>query len=297
MSRRAIVTGATGFVGSNLVRRLIEDGWQVSIITRDNSNYDKLDGLEGQISTFTYDGTVERMLEIFSIVKPDIVFHTAALVLTDHQPDQIDALILSNILFGTHLLEAMDKNQVNKMINTGTSWQHFEDAEYDPVCLYAATKQAFEAILTYYSNVKGIKIITLKLLDNYGAGDTRPKLLALLNKLRQSTNQTLGMTKGEQIINLVHIRDVTNAYLVSAERLLNNWVQEYESYSVSTEERLSVKQLVELIEEILELKLPIEWGARPYREREVMIPWSSDLKLPGWEPEVSLRAGLQKYLT
>lgn len=295
MSRRAIITGATGFIGSNLVKRLVEDDWQVNIIIRDKSTYDQFRGVEEQISVFTYDGTIDRMLEIFSVVKPDIVFHIASLFLADHQPNNIDALIQSNILFGTHLLEAMARNDVKKFINTGTSWQHFEDSEYDPVCLYAATKQAFEAVMTYYSKVKGIKMITLKLFDTYGAGDTRPKLLALLNKLRLSNEEKLGMSGGEQILSLVHIQDVMSAYQISAKRLLDNLVEESESYTVASNERVSIKQLVEIIEDILNLKLSIEWGARPYREREVMKPWSKGINVPGWEAKVSLRAGLYDY--
>ncbi|MNP45814.1 hypothetical protein D3C76_1397660 [compost metagenome] len=77
--------------------------------------------------------------------------------------------------------------------------------------------------------------------------------------------------------------------------MLNNLVTHSESYSVSTEEEVSLKQLVEIIETILDENLTIEWGARPYRTREVMIPWSKGLKLPGWEPQINLRAGLKEY--
>lgn len=295
MSRRAVITGATGFIGSNVVKKLVEDGWHLSIITRDKSAYDQLRGIEKQISIFIYDGTVERMIEIVAIAKPDIVLHIASLFLADHKSNDIDALIQSNILFGTHLLEAMAQNGVDKMVNTGTSWQHYEDSDYNPVCLYAATKQAFEAILTYYSKVKGIKTITLKLLDTYGSGDTRPKLLSLLNKIRMSNNEILGMSGGEQILNLVHIHDVISAFQISANRLLANLVEESESYAVATSEKVSIKQLVEIIEDILDMKLSIEWGARPYRDREVMNPWSNGPKLPGWDPKVSLKAGLKDY--
>ena len=296
MSKKAIVTGATGFVGSNLVAKLIEEGWQVGVIVREESKYEQFESME-HVSIFFYNGTVEILIEIIATFKPDIVFHLASLFLSSHRPSEINALIQSNILFGTHLLEAMAQNGVSRFVNTGTSWQHFENHEYDPVCLYAATKQAYEDIVTYYARVYEIKAITLKLFDTYGTGDSRLKLLALLNNLRYEQNNMLGMSPGDQIINLVHIKDVINAYILSSERLLSNLVLETESYAVSANEEVSIKELVMLIEQILHAKLPIQWGIRPYRSREVMIPWNKGTRLPGWEPKISLIEGLHDYFS
>ncbi|MDN4066520.1 NAD(P)-dependent oxidoreductase [Paenibacillus vini] len=294
MIKKALVTGATGFIGSNLVAKLLEDGWQVSIIVRKESNLDHLVGTKSRIKIFSYDGTVERMLEIMSTAEPDIVFHLASLFLAEHKAEDINSLFQSNILFGTHLLEAMVKNDVKMLINTGTSWQHFENYDYNPVCLYAATKQAYEDILAYYVNAKEIKAITLKLFDTYGSKDPRPKLLAFLKKMRYS-NDILEMSGGDQIINLVHINDVIKAYLMGAERLLNNLVTDTETYAVSSDEVVSLKQLVKIIETFDGENLPIKWGARAYRNREVMTPWSKGIRLPGWEAEITLRDGLREY--
>ena len=63
---------------------------------------------------------------------------------------------------------------VKILVNTGTSWQHYENKDYSPVNLYAATKQSFEAILQYYVEVASLKAITLKLFETYGLDDPRP---------------------------------------------------------------------------------------------------------------------------
>ena len=67
----------------------------------------------------------------------------------------------SNITFGTQLVEAMVANGCYQFVNTGTSWQHYENDEYNPVNLYAATKQAFEDILRYYVETSALRVITL----------------------------------------------------------------------------------------------------------------------------------------
>lgn len=296
MLRKALVTGAPGFIGSNLVRGLINDNWHVSVVIREESSLEQLRDVIDQISIYSYDGTVGKMIQIMSIIEPNIVFHLASLFLVDHKPTDIDALIQSNILLGTHLLEAMANCGVTNLINTGTSWQHFENQEYNPVCLYAATKQAYEAIVSYYVQVKNLKVITLKLYDTYGTNDPRPKLLALLKKLIR-TSDTIEMSGGDQRLNLVHINDVIKAYLISADRLLDNQVSNSETYAVSANELLSLKQLVVIIEEITGTRLSIEWGGRPYRDREVMEPWNNGNKLPNWEPIIDIRNGLRDYFS
>jgi nucleoside-diphosphate-sugar epimerase len=102
------------------------------------------------------------------------------------------------------------------------------------------------------------------------------------------------MSKGEQLIDLVYVDDVVNAYLIAANRVLNNELENHEIYAVSSEERLGLKDLITLYLQITKIDVQIEWGARPYRIREVMIPWWNGKKLPGWTPKVSLLDGIQK---
>jgi nucleoside-diphosphate-sugar epimerase len=146
----ALVTGATGFVGSRLVKKLVCDGWVVHIIVRDGSKLTELKEIVGDIHIHEYDGSSSSMTEIVSSSNPSVVFHLASLFLSEHKSDQINDLIDSNITFGTQLLEAMVTCQVYNLVNTGTSWQHYQNEQYSPVNLYAATKQAFENIVQYY---------------------------------------------------------------------------------------------------------------------------------------------------
>lgn len=292
--RVALVTGATGFVGGHLARRLVREGWQVHILTRAGSHLP--DAAEfAHITNHIHDGSTESMVSCVAHAKPDVVFHLASLFLSQHTSKDIDALIQSNVQFGAQLLEAMKANECHRLVNTGTSWQHFNNEDYNPVCLYAATKQAFESILEYYVHACDFKAITLKLFDTYGPDDLRPKLFHLLNKAAAS-GEPLDMSAGEQLIDLVHIDDVTEAYLIAAQRLLDGQVSQHEHYAVSSAQPLPLKDMVQLYAEVTKQTIAVNWGARQYRDREVMVPWNGGTSLAGWYPRVSLAEGMQRTL-
>ncbi len=295
MNKKAFVTGVTGFVGSHLVRALLEADWEVSVVVRPSSNLDILAGVRDEITVYEYSGEIQSLMDAISICKPDVVIHVASLFLSEHKPEQIYALIESNILFGNHLLEAMVASDVKSFINTSTSWEHYENKEYSPVNLYAATKRAFQDIMQFYVEAKGLQAITLKLFDTYGTDDPRPKLMNLLKRIAE-TGEELLMSPGEQEIDLVHIDDVVQAYLIAAQRLLKGKVRAHEIYGVGSGRAISLKELVGIIEKKTGKSLNIDWGARAYREREVMHLWSMFSCLNGWAPEVKLIQASKKLL-
>lgn len=280
IEKRALVTGASGFVGSHLVKHLLNEGWVVHILVRPTSNLNPLAGVKDHLGIHYDDGSIGAMRETIWKSRPDVVFHLASLFLSEHQPEDIVRLIDSNLLFGSQLVEAMTLEGVKNLINTGTSWQHYESKDYSPVNLYAATKQAFEAMLQYYVEARALRVITLKLSDTYGQDDPRPKLINLLRRIANNP-APFAMSPGEQLIDLVHVSDVVKAYSLAAGRLVSHQVNDHESYAVSSRNPLSLRELVNQFEANLGRELPIQWGGRAYRDREVMRPWKGNT-LPGW---------------
>lgn len=295
MNRRAFVTGATGYIGTQLCQRLLADGWQVHILVRE-SGPPLPKTLAGAVVSHSYNGSTQSVQDAVGAAKPDVVFHLASLVIAEHRSEQVTDLIHSNVLFGTQLVEACAHAGVKSFINTGTSWQHYRSDSYDPVCLYAATKQAFEDILDFYTDAFPIRAITLKLFDTYGPDDPRPKLINLL-LTTMKTGGALGMSPGEQVLDLVHINDVTRAFVLSAQQLLDGGApRPHERYAVSSGDSLTVQQLVAILEKISSKHINIIFGARPYREREVMVPWQAGHHPPGWKAEIDIRSGLASMI-
>ena len=289
---KIILTGSTGFVGRHLARALLERGDKVYAIIRPQTDLSRLvDGVVPEL----YESCVDQLSSIVARIKPAVVFHLAARFQDRHAPADIDPLIRDNVTFGTMLAEAMTRADVRCLVNTGTSWQHYRNASYSPTCLYAATKQALEAILGYYGDAMGIKVVTLKLFDTYGPGDQRGKLLSRFVQMVKD-GSSLDMSPGEQLIDLVHVRDVVDAFLKAAYRLTSGQVATSESYAVSSGSLLKLRELAAIFADCAGTPLRINWGARAYREREVMSPWSAGKLVPGWRPRISLRDGLKELI-
>jgi nucleoside-diphosphate-sugar epimerase len=233
------------------------------------------------------------MVRVVSQVRPTVVFHLASLFLSAHKTAEVEPLVRSNVLFGTQLLEAMSIAGVDKLINTGTAWQHFENKSYNPVNLYAATKQAFEAIVDYYVEAGFITATTLELFDTYGPHDERGKLLEILRR-GSKVDSLIQMSPGEQLIDLVHVDDVVAAFLTAADKMIHETRHIHARYAVSSGHPISVRELVSLIERVQGHPLPVAWGARPYRLREVMVPASLVPVVPGWSPGILLIDGLKQ---
>ena len=281
MKKRILLTGVTGFVGRRLAHRMIEAGWEVAAIVRPSSDLKALPAAVRECVDFhMYAGGT--LTDIVREAEPTVVSHLASLYLAVHESADIPALVASNILFGTELLEAMAKNDVRRFVFAGTSWQHYQGAHYSPVNLYAATKEAFEMMLRYYEETAGMHAVGLKLFDTYGEGDTRRKILALLQEAAK-TGEALALSPGEQKLDLVHVADVADAFLLAAEYLAADRADIRGEYAVSAGTALSLREIAARLEKLLGKKIPVRWGERPYREREVMEPWRTGRLLPGWQ--------------
>jgi len=292
-----LITGASGYVGAHVARRLLQLGWQTHLVLRPQASTALLGDAQQHpaLTCHRHDGSTEDMLRIMRTAAPAAVIHLASLVLTQHRPADVAPLVQANVLFGTQLLDSMAQCGVQLLVNTGTSWQHLNDQPYSPVCLYAALKQSFDAIVQFYQESAGLRVITLKLFDTYGPQDPRPKLLNLLTQAAQ-TQQPLAMSPGQQEIDLVHIDDVVAAYIVALERLRAGHVAAIEQYGISSGRPLTLRALTETIAAVAGKPLPIDWGGRAYRPREVMQAWRSHARLPGWQPQIDLATGLAALL-
>jgi nucleoside-diphosphate-sugar epimerase len=284
---KILVTGATGFIGKNLID-VLKDKHEVHVLGRSSSNISNFE------HTFCFDDNISALHNYLEQNQIEGIVHLASLFLSSHKDTDIKNLIESNIYLGTALLEASQNTNVKWFLNTGTFWQHYVHGtqEYNPVNLYAATKQAFIDMAKYYTETSAIKFVTLKICDTFGPNDTRPKIFSLWNKIAQ-TGETLAMSSGEQYIDILYIDDVVNGFTLLVD-LLNSGNKLESDYALYAEKRYTLRDLANLYQSVIGKKLNIQWGARSYRAREVMEPWNKGNRLPGWRPKTSVEDGILK---
>lgn len=286
-----LLSGASGFIGKHLLRFLKNKGHKVYLMTRCSSDVSSLDAT----GIFVFADNIPDLSAYMKGRHIEGIIHLASCYLSQHRPDQIKDLILSNIYLGTALLEAAVCAEVKWFLNTGTIWQNYQsgaEGSYHPVNLYAASKQAFQVMAQYYTETSALHFCTLKLCDTYGPGDTRRKIFALFDQVSQS-GKTLAMSPGEQQLDLLHIDDVVSGFGHLAD-LLHDGNDLEKEYVLSSGHLHTLKSLAGMYETYTGRTLSISWGERPYRPREVMTPWRGPV-LPGWQPVVSLEEGLNAF--
>jgi len=291
--RRAIVSGVTGHLGTELSSQLIASGIEVHGLTRQ------------QISTaarrtknrwfHTIDGRTETLVALFERLRPDIVFHLAALARRDHLSKDVTPFVNANILFGTQLLEAARCADCLRFVTTGSLLQHSEDGSYRAFNLYAATKQAFEDLLLYYADAFNFAAIALTLPNIYSELDPRPTLLT------EMATACIGGTplvlhNREAWVDLVHVEDVARA-LIRAMRLCERddiQIGSVSHYSINSGRHMTATELMEIFVRISRRKLAVERGTPSKPSRRVK-PWRGK-SLPGWTPRVKLEDGIARLL-
>ena len=287
-----LVTGATGFIGRHLVRRLVADGRPVVALVRDGRAVDPA------VATEVIPADDAALRDVVARHRPVACVHLATRFVATQHVDDLAALVEANVLFGLRVAEACLAADAVPFVDTGTVWQHAGGAPYAPLNLYAATKQALHDLLVDLAG-RGLPVATLTLGDTYGPDDPRPKLVPrLLDAAR--TGEVLPMGDGTGRIDLVHVDDVVSAFSLVVDRLTDPVDPIRPRPDASTGHTLTsgapctVRDLVDVADRALGRSIPVAWGARADRpvDRRPALP--HDPPLPGWSPAIPLDEGLRR---
>lgn len=291
---RILITGITGYIGSNLARQLAREH-KVYGLVRLPLRTEYISDFQTEIRLLPFDGSYESVEHALREARPELVYHLAAYYTGAHGAVDTPKLIVSNITLGAYILEAMATCESRALVCATTVMTHYQGTGYCPLNLYAATKQAFSDLLFYYTDAGLLRAVTLMLSDTYGPSDRRPKVLNLARKAAE-TGERLALSDGGQDYDLVFIDDVVRAFQMAGEQLLQErWANE--TFQVCSEAPLSLRETVERMLLINGLTLNAEWGARPAPPREMKKAVRSYPPLPGWRPQIDLDKGLRRFYT
>ncbi|MCE3040290.1 NAD-dependent epimerase/dehydratase family protein [Helicobacter anatolicus] len=287
---KLLVTGATGFVGTNLILKLHEK-YEIVALVRKNSN---IEMIKPCCTIYHYDENLENLIEFFRSQNFDGIIHLATNYQSVHHPQNLPEILQANITFGTYLLEACKHQPPKFFINTLTFSQFSNSQTYTPSSLYDATKQAFFDIICFYQEQIPTKFCNLLLYNTYGPNDPRPKIFNLWQRYTNS-QEVLKMSEGIQEIDISHIDDVIRGFDLLIQLNLKTKQPKNIIYTLQNQ-RYNLRDLANLYMQATNTKINIKWGAKPYRICETLIPISEPSlpKLPGWNPKIKLQEGIKE---
>lgn len=288
------MTGAAGFVGANLVHRLVADGHEVHAILQPTTNTWRLDDLndmrrfEGDIA----DGDdVERA---FHSARPDWIFHLAAHGAYSFQTN-IVGMAQSNVLGIATILAAAERHGCEVLINTGTSSEYGdcdhaprEDEPPRPNSDYAATK-ATATWLCERARTRGVPVTTLRLYSAYGPYEEERRLIPTL--LRAALAGGWPPLAAPTVVrDYVYVGDVIDAYMIAATNPNRSTI-----YNVASGVQTSLAEIVRTAAELFSVAAEPRWGDYPNRAWDTRV-WVGDPALIrselGWVATTSLVDGL-----
>ena len=300
---KVLITGATGFIGSHLTRRLIEGGFEVGIIKRERSDAWQIKDLLNKIVVYDVDlRDTQEVSKAVSHFRPGVIFHLATYYAVEHESQEVSLMIDTNVLGTVNLLEASKESMVKLFVNTSSCFV-YKESEYklrenddlSPLNLYALTKIQAEEACTFYAKKYGLKIITFRLFPPYGPADHERRLIPHVIKTLLD-GERLKLTTGRQWWDFVYVDDIVDAYF----KLLSvpDLPPKHEIFNIGSGDAVSVREVVSRIKEIVGSELEPDWGAIPHRKNEVWFTCADMSKTEnflGWQPKIQiLEEGLEQ---
>ena len=283
---KILITGATGFLGSSVLKNLLNKNHELIVLTRSSSSTCRIDNLEKTYRSYNLDKFSIR--EIFKKETPEIIIHTACSY--GRYESSITTLLESNLLFGLEILDAAIEYNAKILINTDTLLpKNLSD--------YSLSKWQFRDWLNLKSSQ--IPVVNIKIEHMYGPLDSDSKFVGwLLKQMTIKSSKPINLTSGIQKRDFIFIDDAVSAFSLVVDRfeIFKNMTE----FHLGTGVFLSVKDFVINIATELEERSRfkvlnrLNFGEISYRSNEQMIPDldNTSLKLLGWLPIISVDNGI-----
>jgi len=296
-----LVTGGAGFIGSHLVRRLLEEGADVHVLSKTVSSVwpPRLVDLRGRVSIHEGNLTDRSAMDVVvGRVRPSVVFHLGAYTHVGKSWERVDECIQANVQGTVNLLQALDGSGYRRFVSIGTSEIYGdidvpfrEDSFVRPISPYSVSKYAAELYCRAFHQGRDWPLVMVRPFNAYGPMQTPDRIVpeVILRALR---GHSLKMTQGRQTREFNYVNDLVEGFVL----LATTPDIEGELFNLGNGEEVSMRELASLILKLMGDPIEPEFGALPERPTEIPRMYSDSTKARerlGWKPAWSLEAGLQ----
>jgi nucleoside-diphosphate-sugar epimerase len=295
-----LVTGATGFVGSHLARRLVRDGVDVHILCRPTSNFWRLQDVERHLVRHHVDLADLAGLEaVVKAVRPTRIFHLAAATVVAGVAAAPAELIGVNLLGTVNLIQACEAVPYQAMVTTGDSFEYSarpmplrEDDICQPTSLHGITKLSATLHAQAVARARNRPIVVLRLFSTYGPFDN-PRRLVPRVIAGALAGRAIELSRPQIARDWLHVDDLVALYL-EASRVASKVGGEV--YNAGSGRSADLGEVVATILELTGSAAEARWGVFPAAEHDA-YPWVADMRFTfaalAWRPQLSLEEGLR----
>ena len=303
---KVLVTGGAGFIGSHVVDRLVNDGYAVRVI--DNLSAGKLDNIQGHLSSGKAD-FVKGDIRDASLVRKSLdgvsaVIHLAALTSVPFSVENPDLTFDVNLLGTLNLLRSSIEERVDRFVFVSSCAVYGgpeflpvnEKARTKPISPYAESKLVGERYCLGFNERQLLRSVVLRFFNVYGQRQGMNDYSGVITRFIEFSKQGVPLViygDGSQTRDFVNVNDIVEAVLVS----MKHNAAEGEIFNIGSGKPTSIDELAKTVLELAGVDLEIRYEkSRAGDIKDSYADISKAKKLLGYEPKVSLKAGLQALL-
>ena len=288
-----LLTGATGFLGSHLLKRLLQEGHKVAILKRSSSNCRRIMESLDQCRSYDTDH-----------ISLDAVFHESGIGAVIHCATEYgknipaDRVAESNLIFPLQVLEATVSANCPYFINTDSFFtKQLPDRLLQSQALYSPEYTLSKYQFREWGRLRAIEgevnFINLQMEHIYGPDDGEGKFVPFLIRAMQNGTRELDLTDGIQIRDFIYVDDAAAAYLaVLADR---KSLSGYSHFEVGTGVSYTVKELAETVRTELGAETRLNFGRKPRMDSEIMFSTARNrTSIAGFVPRITLEEGIKR---
>jgi UDP-glucose 4-epimerase len=292
--KRILVTGGAGFIGSHLVDRLIELGYQVAVV--DNLSRGTKENVNAKAAFFRADIETASLENIFKKIKPEIVFHFAARINATESLSCPIEYVTTNVWGTVHMLECCKKYQVKKIIFASSCAVYgpakkiptSESYEPHPISPYAITKLTAEKYCSYYFNHARLPYVSLRLANVYGPRQQDGVIAIFCKKIVSGKKLTL-YGNGKQTRDFTYVADVVNAAVLAMQSAATG------VFNVGTGNEVSIHDLCDNLQKIANIPLKKEYRLTQKEPlQRSCLDCSNAKKILHWQADTIFEEGMKK---
>jgi nucleoside-diphosphate-sugar epimerase len=294
---KALVTGAAGFVGANLVRRLLADGHEVQAVVRPGSDRWRLSDVADVRVAEADLRDADAVAAAVTGAHPEAVFHLGTRGAYSWQADARE-ILETNVLGTANVLDACARVGVAAIVNTGSSSEYgvkdhapAETEPLEPTSVYGVAKAASTLLCTSVAREQALPVTTLRLYSVYGPWEEPGRFVpALAEAALRGTLPALASPRVAR--DFVWIGDVVDAYLLAASTSGAGAV-----YNVGSGRQTTLAAAVDAARRVLGVSEEPSWGSMPDRSWDTEV-WVADVakiaRELGWQPAVAFDEGFER---